>query len=180
MKQPDWRMTGGGNGSGATSLAGRWPANVLLDEEAARMLDEQSGECKGSKPGTLYKTPRYTGTAYANGKVGGGQKVFGFGDSGGASRFFYTAKASRSERGAGNNHPTVKPIKLMRYLAKLTATPTGGTVLDPFMGSGSTGLACQAEQFSFIGCEMSPEYAAIAERRMRDAAGLFADITVAA
>jgi DNA modification methylase len=94
-----------------------------------------------------------------------------------ASRFKYCAKASSEERGSYCTHPTVKPVELMRWLVRLV-TPKGGTVLDPFMGSGSTGLACQAEQFSFIGCEMSPEYAAIAERRMRDAAGLFAQIEV--
>jgi DNA modification methylase len=74
-----------------------------------------------------------------------------------------------------SSHPTVKPIALMRWLVRLV-TPKGGTCLDPFMGSGSTGLACDAEQFDFIGCEMSPEYAAIAERRIRDAAGMFAQI----
>jgi DNA modification methylase len=101
------------------------------------------------------------------------------GDTGSAARFFYCAKATTDERGEGNNHPTVKPVSLMCWLVRLV-TPKGGTVLDPFMGSGSTGLACQAEQFSFIGCEMSPEYAAIAEQRMRDSAGLFADVRVAA
>jgi site-specific DNA-methyltransferase (adenine-specific) len=57
-------------------------------------------------------------------------------------------------------------------------TPKGGTVLDPFMGSGSTALACDAEQFNFIGCELSAHYAAIAEKRIRDASGLFADISI--
>ncbi len=105
------------------------------------------------------------------------------GDSGSAARFFYTAKTSQAERHAGldakgNGHPTVKPVDLMRWLCRLV-TPPGGVVLDPFMGSGSTGLACQAEQFDFIGCELSPEYAAIAEARMRHDAGLFADVRAA-
>jgi DNA modification methylase len=105
--------------------------------------------------------------------------VDNFGDSGSAARFFYCAKTTTEERGEGNNHPTVKPQALMRWLVRLV-TPPGGTVLDPFMGSGSTGLAADAEQFDFIGCEMSSEYAAIAEKRIRDAAGMFADVRVAA
>ena len=69
-----------------------------------------------------------------------------------ASRFFYSAKVSKKERGEGNNHPTVKPIKLMEYLCKLV-TQSGGTVLDPFMGSGSTGIAALSNNFNFIGIE---------------------------
>jgi DNA modification methylase len=65
----------------------------------------------------------------------------------------------------------------MRWLTRLV-TPKGGTVLDPFMGSGSTALACDAEQFNFIGCELSPEYAEIARRRIAAAAGMFADVSV--
>lgn len=109
-----------------TARAGRFPANILLDEEAAAMLDEQSG---------------------------------------GASRFFYIAKASKSERGTGNTHPTVKPVKLMRYLARLI-TPPGGTVLDPFAGSGTTLLAAEQEGFDSIGIEMNPEYCEIIRKRM--------------
>lgn len=81
--------------------SGRWPANLILCPEAAKLLDEQSGERKGSSLGTIYKTPRYTGNSYANGKVGGIQKEFGFGDSGGASRFFYCPKTSSRERNEG-------------------------------------------------------------------------------
>jgi len=134
--------------------------------------------------------------------MGGGGVVQGNygGDSGSASRFFYCAKASRSERNAGlegmeehrihtfqtgngasgkpssisagrntvyqNNHPTVKPIELMRYLVRLTKTPTGGVVLDPFMGSGTTGIACVLEGREFIGIEREPEYVEIAEKRI--------------
>lgn len=82
-----------------------------------------------------------------------------------ASRFFYCPKASTKDREAGNNHPTVKPTDLMRYLCRLV-TPPGGTVLDPFMGSGSTGKAALLEGFNFIGCELSDQYADIAEGRM--------------
>jgi site-specific DNA-methyltransferase (adenine-specific) len=71
----------------------------------------------------------------------------------------------------------VKPVALMRWLVRLV-TPKGGTVLDPFMGSGTTALACDAEQFDFIGCELSADYAAIAEVRIRKASGLFADISI--
>lgn len=66
----------------------------------------------------------------------------------------------------GNHHPTVKPTDLMRYLCRLV-TPAGGTVLDPFMGSGSTGKAAVLEGFQFVGIEMDPVYAAIAEARIR-------------
>lgn len=83
-----------------------------------------------------------------------------------AARFFYCSKASKADRGEGNNHPTVKPTDLMRYLCRLV-TPPGGLVLDPFTGSGSTGKAALLEGFRFIGFELSAEYAEIARRRMR-------------
>ena len=117
-----------------------------------------------------------------------------FGDSGGASRFFYVAKASTSEKNRGlenqteqtvddgreksidnpfqrgetlrkNSHPTVKPIRLMRYLCRLI-TPPGGTILDPFLGSGSTGIAAKEEGFEFIGIEKEKEYFDIAQCRI--------------
>ena len=87
-------------------------------------------------------------------------------DSGSAARFFYCAKASKKDRGEGNNHPTVKPTELMAYLCRLV-TPPGGIVLDPFMGSGSTGKAAMREGFHFMGIEMDPEYLAIAEARIK-------------
>ena len=95
--------------------------------------------------------------------------VRGVSDNGGsAARFFYCAKASKSDRGGENTHPTVKPTDLMRYLCRLV-TPPGGVVLDPFMGSGSTGKAAVGEGFRFVGCEMSPEYMAIAKVRIQRA-----------
>jgi site-specific DNA-methyltransferase (adenine-specific) len=109
---------------------GRFPANVILDEEVGVMLDEQSGV--------------------------------------GASRFFYCAKAHKKEKNLGldkNNHPTVKPVKLMRYLCRLI-TPPNGTILDPFMGSGTTGIGAMLERFDFIGIEMEEEYLKIAEARI--------------
>ena len=86
-----------------------------------------------------------------------------------AARFFYCAKASKKDRGEGNNHPTVKPTDLMRYLCRLI-TPPGGVVLDPFAGSGSTGKAAKAEGFGFIGIEKQAEYAEIARQRIGGAA----------
>lgn len=123
------------NGIGITKEGGRFPSNVLLDEQASAQLDEQAS---------------------------------------GVSRFFYTAKASRKEREAGldatdgqraNVHPTVKPIDLMRYLCRLI-TPPNGTVLDPFMGSGSTGCAATLEGFDFVGIEREAQYFEIAQRRI--------------
>jgi adenine-specific DNA-methyltransferase len=90
---------------------------------------------------------------------------------GDAARFFYCAKASKADRDEGNQHPTVKPTDLMRYLCRLV-TPPGGTVLDPFCGSGSTGKAATLEGFNFIGIEREAEYVAIAERRIEHARGM--------
>jgi hypothetical protein len=87
---------------------------------------------------------------------------------GSAARFFYTAKASRADRGHGNNHPTVKPLDLMAYLCRLV-TPPGGTVLDPFMGSGTTIKAALSEGFDAIGIERDPAYYAIAQERLNGA-----------
>ena len=82
-----------------------------------------------------------------------------------ADRFFYCAKASKKDRGDGNDHPTVKPNALMRWLVRLVC-PQGGTVLDPFMGSGSTGVACIQEGMRFVGIEMDEHYCEIAEKRI--------------
>ena len=87
------------------------------------------------------------------------------------ARYYYCPKTSKSEKGKDNSHPTVKPLKLMRYLCRLI-TPKGGTVLDPFMGSGSTGIAAKDEGFEFIGIEREKDYFEIAERRVRVASPL--------
>ncbi len=87
------------------------------------------------------------------------------GDTGSAARFFYCAKTSKKDRGEGNVHPTVKPTDLMAYLCRLV-TPPGGLVLDPFMGSGSTGKAAVREGFSFIGIEREADYLRIATARI--------------
>ena len=85
---------------------------------------------------------------------------------GDAARFFYCAKASKKDRGEGNTHPTVKPTELMRWLVRMVKMPGGTVVLDPFMGSGSTGVACAAEVVDFIGIERDAEYLDIARRRI--------------
>lgn len=146
-----------------SNTAGRWPANVALDEEAAAMLDAQSGDRQSGDYGRL---------GYRGFGVGPMPAIQG--DNGGASRFFYTAKASSGERHyAGRNaHPTVKPVDLMRWLCRLV-TPPGGLILDPFCGSGSTGVAALAEGFTFIGCELNADYVAMARRRI--AGPLFAE-----
>lgn len=118
-----------------------------------------------------------SGTYSAKGNVYGeyGDKTAPLaGSSGSAARFFYAAKASKAERGEGNTHPTVKPLALMRYLVRLV-TPPGGLVLDPFAGSGTTGLAAQAEGMRAVLCELSPEYADIIRARLANAAPLFAE-----
>lgn len=159
--------TYGADGTSANfdSSKGRWPANVLFDEEAAAVLDAQSGTLKSgalNQANIKADNKKYgQHDAYTN------PKTFAP-DSGGASRFFYVAKASKRERGEGNVHPTVKPIKLMEYLVKLV-TPPNGTVLDPFTGSGTTGVACKNLGFEFIGCELDSNYVEIATKRIEAA-----------
>ncbi len=163
--------------------AGRWPANVVLGCAcpdgghdagcAVAMLDAQSGESRGVSGGL--------GGWQTGGYVGGtpGRQIprVGYDGIGGASRFFYTAKASRSEREAGlsgkagerrNLHPTVKPIALMRWLCRLI-TPPGGLVLDPFAGSGSTALAAHAEGFRSLSIELDAGHAGVAAARLHGA-----------
>lgn len=142
-----------------TVPSGRWPANVTLDEDAAAMLDEQSGELV-TNAGKV--RPDHAGMGFHGGS-GSSREIKA--SKGGASRFFYVAKPSKAERGDGNTHPTVKPIALMRWLARLI-TPPGGLVLDPFAGSGTTALACKAEGFDFVGFEREAEYVEIIRRRL--------------
>jgi DNA modification methylase len=97
----------------------------------------------------------------------GSDEVVGL--TGNSARFFYCAKASKADRNEGNTHPTVKPTDLMRYLCRLV-TPPGGIVLDPFMGSGSTGKAAMLDGFRFIGIEREAEYLEIAKQRMQQPA----------
>lgn len=170
---------------------GRWPANVVLSEEAAAELDAQTGELHSQDPATRKSRSKVQGVT----EMGTGASIE-YADRGGASRFFYCAKTSRGERNAGlegfdskalnwsngdqspgtfqgegtdrseaNHHPTVKPINLMRWLVRLV-TPPGGTCLDPFLGSGSTGAAAVLEGFEFIGIEREAEYIEIAKARI--------------
>ena len=141
------------------SNTGRFPANIILDEVAAAMLDEQSGESK-SNP-----SPRKRGSAMADGGWRLGQENNPMhDDSGGASRFFYCAKASQAER-KGSKHPTVKPLDLMKYLCRLI-TPPSGLILDPFAGSGTTIQAAVEEGFRVVGIEKEVAYCNIIRQRM--------------
>lgn len=161
-------------------------------------MDRQSAEAGMHSAGSAKPAGGWPDTpdgmfGIGGGNFGGARK----GDSGGASRFYYVAKASRGERNAGlegfekkpllwssgeqnpgsfqaegtdrsarNPHPTVKPIDVMRWLVRLV-TPPGGTVLDPFTGSGTTGIACVLEGFDFIGCEKEEMYVEIAQARIK-------------
>jgi len=147
---------------------GRFPANVILDEEAGALLDQQSGSISyGNKPGGYsYSDRQYAVQGFV--KDCKPKAPSNYGDSGGASRFFYCAKASKKERGEGNNHPTVKPLSLIKYLITLV-TPPGGICLDPFEGSGTHALACKDLGFNYIGFELDPTYYAIAEERIKKA-----------
>jgi len=173
---------------------GRFPANLIHDNsEEVRECFPETGKSRSrsggkGKPLLLGEGLKDETTIQERGGYDD--------NGGNASRFFksiiYQAKASKSERNKGceeleekvgirtnaprenediktptrtNNHPTVKPISLMRYLCRLV-TPKGGTVLDPFMGSGSTGIAAKLEGFNFIGIEIDPEYVSIANARI--------------
>jgi site-specific DNA-methyltransferase (adenine-specific) len=153
-----------------TTVEGRWPANIILDPYTAELLDEQSGHSKSGAAGKKASSG-FPGGGYD------GEYTVPYGDSGGASRFFYVAKASKRDRNEGidlNNHPTVKPTSLMEYLIKLV-TPPNGTVLDPFTGSGSTGKAAILQGFDFIGIEMTEEYLPIIEGRLKHAERIVAE-----
>ena len=143
---------------------GRFPANIILDEEAGKILDEQSGISKST--GAVRKKDTDTNPTSIDFKHKEGELSNPYaGEIGGASRFFYCPKTSKKEKGDENNHPTVKPLKLMEYLIKLV-TPKGGLVMDCFMGSGSTGVAARNLGFKFIGIEREQEYMDIAKQRI--------------
>ena len=141
--------------------AGRWPANLIHDgSEEVLSAFPQTGPSpqQYTKKKAGWLTP---GSDHPESVLQSRE----YGDTGSAARFYYCAKASKRDRGDGNNHPTVKPTDLMRYLVRLV-TPPGGLVLDPFMGSGSTGKAAALEGFRFVGCELSEEYIRIARARI--------------
>jgi site-specific DNA-methyltransferase (adenine-specific) len=156
---------GGYSGEGVTSSKlGRFPANVILDEKAGKLLDEQSGILKSGalKP---YQENHRNASSY---KMNRYKTFVQPANEGGASRFFYCAKASKKERGEGNNHPTAKPVSLIKYLVTLV-TPPDGVCLDPFMGSGTTGVACINTNRNFIGIELDDKYFEIAKQRISEA-----------
>ncbi len=179
---------------------GRFPANIMFDEEAGKILDEQSGDSKSSKRGAHNnKKTEHNHSFTPPEAIYGDHNTYG--DTGGASRFFYCPKTSKKDRNDGcdvledkhwqilntefkdplglqgstsgvskNNHPTVKPTELMAYLIRMV-TPKGGTVLDPFMGSGSTGKAAVREGMNFIGIEREDEYMEISRARIEHEQG---------
>ena len=167
---------------------GRWPANLIHDgsAEVVALFPDSNGS---GPPRKLKRGERATGDGWGMSAAEGDLREAG---AGSAARFFYCAKASRSDRDDGlanfemrvagamegrsdgsmgpvvmgrNHHPTVKPTDLMRYLCRLV-TPPGGVVLDPFMGSGSTGRGALLEGFRFVGIEREPDYFAIASARI--------------
>ena len=163
------------NGSEAITVQGRWPANVAFDEDARKILDQQSGQIKGGTWNSTAGARHFNN----NGKPTDYETKKKDDSVGGASRFFYVAKASKQDRNEGlenlpNEHPTVKPTTLMSYLINLV-TPENGTVLDPFTGSGSTGKAAVLNGFDFIGIEMTEDYVPIIEGRLRHAEKVFAE-----
>lgn len=198
----DGRTCARGSGDAATSGTGemppgRWPANVLLSHSEAcqiistdpeliecapdcpvRMLNEQSGEAgngsgerRVARPGMQPFRPDRGWNSHSMTREGQSAPE-DYGDRGGASRFFYCAKADRSERDAGverNQHPTVKPLELMRWLVRLI-TPPGGVVLDPFCGSGTTAVACKTLAVECVGIEREAEYAELARSRVENTA----------
>jgi site-specific DNA-methyltransferase (adenine-specific) len=140
---------------------GRWPANLIHDGS-----DEVTAGFPITASGKLQSGHAQGGSKMFSNNGGENliEKEYG-GDTGSAARFFYCAKASKADRNDNNNHPTVKPTALMQYLCKLV-TPLNGIILDPFMGSGSTGKAATLERFNFIGIDLSAEYVAIAQARI--------------
>ncbi len=170
---------------------GRWPANLILDEESAAELDQMTGISKSSNKPRNNKARKGNSMGQEYDRIG-----YGHDDSGGASRFFYCAKSSSSERNRGlegmplkeayeygsikksegrtgvntprqNSHPTVKPIALMKYIIKLLAPPGNPILLDPFCGSGSTLVAAKELGISCIGIEKEQEYVEIAKARLK-------------
>ena len=181
----------------ASAALGRWPANLIHDgsDEVVGLFPQSNGAANGGRSErNSHNSEAYWGEGGGGFKVG--RSTVAHADKGSAARFFYCAKTSRKDRNeglsdpgpqfqhgttlrkvenaatTGNNHPTVKPTDLMAYLCRLV-TPPGGVVLDPFMGSGSTGKAAMREGFRFIGIEREPEYMEIAEKRIEHEAKKF-------
>jgi hypothetical protein len=143
---------------------GRYPGNLAHDgsDEVLEAFAAFGERKSGGKPGATYERPP-GGNCYGEGKTWGAAGSHS--DAGSAARFFYCAKASKSERGEGNTHPTVKPLSLLCWLVRLVCPP-GGTVLDPFAGSGTTGGACLREGRNAVLIEREPAYVEILRRRL--------------
>lgn len=149
-------------------ISGRWPANVALDEEAARLLDDQTGELQsGALTAAQQEHGGFAGAKSCYGRAARGGTTEYDANCGGASRFFYTAKADRE---SFNSHPTVKPLDLMRWLVRLVTMPSGTLILGPFAGSGTTLVAARAEHVRAIGIEREEKYAEIAAKRLAQGA----------
>jgi site-specific DNA-methyltransferase (adenine-specific) len=149
------------NGNGTAHHQGRFPANFIHDgsDEVVSLFPETKSGAKN-----LIGRPKISKNVYNLNLI----EIKEYkSNEGSASRFFYCAKASPSERNMGyeNKHPTVKPIKLMRYLVRLI-TPPDGIVLDPFGGSGTTAIACIEENKNYVLIERESEYIEIAEARI--------------
>ena len=167
---------GGFSEAGCRNERGRWPANVMLDPEAAGILDEQTRELGGASRFFFCAKPstgeRERGLESLPGRT--------LARSGGAQSAEASAEDYAAAQGIGlnrvqrvkNHHPTIKPVELMQWLCRLVAPP-GGVVLDPFCGSGSTGVAARREGLGFVGVEIDPDFAAIARRRISEDAPLF-------
>lgn len=145
------------------TVTGRWPANLIHDgsDEVLAAFPQAPGQLAKASTSDTQRGGQNVYGEMARGSNGSEPRN----DAGSAARFFYCAKSSKSDRGEGNGHPTVKPTDLMRYLCRLV-TPPAGIVLDPFTGSGSTGKAAALEGFRFIGFEREAEYVAIARARI--------------
>jgi site-specific DNA-methyltransferase (adenine-specific) len=167
IRRDDNSVLGKGLGAGVQdNPAGRWPANVVLDESQAAALDAQSGELTSGANPTRRGSDKFR-DAYGDFTGQEECEPARGADSGGASRFFYVAKADAGERVRidGTAHPTVKPLALMRWLVRLV-TPPGGTVLEPFAGSGTTVEACILEGFDCIAIEREADYLPLIHQRI--------------
>jgi site-specific DNA-methyltransferase (adenine-specific) len=160
----EWNASNPHTESVRHNAAGRWPANLIHDgsDEVLELFPETTSGVLNQA--NVKANDRIYGGGFGNGKTS--PRKFEA-NSGSAARFFYCAKASRSERGKDNTHPTVKPLALMRYLVRLV-TPPGGLVLDPFAGSGTTLLAARLEGAAAIGVELDEKHCEIIARRLDD------------
>ena len=159
--------TGEGRNGEMSQASGRWPANVIHDgsEEVLEVFPNAPGQLRAVPAGECQKGVNIDLRHRAN--LASEPR----GDSGSAARFFYCAKASKSDRGEGNTHPTVKPLALMSYLVKLVTMPSCNRILDPFAGSGTTLLACYNAFVEAVGIDLESDHVAIVERRAKTEEG---------